>query len=172
MNDSKTGIEIERKYIRALPAEDSYEGLCEYSRSEIVQVYLKSPLGITHRVRKRTAGGVSRYYETTKVRIDAISAEEREREISEKEFSALLELSDTSRRPIVKTRHAFIFGSQLFEIDVYPDWKKTCILETELESRDSSVDFPPFIRIIREVSGERAYSNAAMAKSFPKEDEI
>jgi len=172
MNNSKCAVEIERKYIIVLPCEDNYNGLEGYMRSEIKQIYLDSPAGITHRVRARVTDGVSRYYETTKVRIDKCSAHESEREISENEFLALLKKRDNTRKTIEKTRHAFTYKGQLFEIDVYPAWNKTCILETELQTRSTEVEFPSFIQIVREVTGEREYSNVSMAKSFPREDEI
>ena len=172
MDNSKSQIEIERKYIIAIPNDESYFGLSEYSRSEIKQIYLDSPVGITHRVRARTTLGISRYYETTKVRIDKCSSHEIEREISENEFLKLLDSRDQKRKAIEKTRHAFTYKGQLFEIDVYPEWNKTCILETELDTREREVEFPSFIHIVREVTGEREYSNAAMARSFPPEDKI
>ena len=55
------------------------------------------------------------------------------------------------------------------EIDIYPNWKRTCIMETELPSKEHSVTFPPYIRIIKEVTGEKQYSNVSMSHSFPSE---
>ena len=45
-------------------------------------------------------------------------------------------------------------------------------METELPSRDTEVGMPSFIRIIADVTGDKRYSNAAMSRSFPKEDPI
>ena len=42
-------------------------------------------------------------------------------------------------------------------------------METELESREEEVEFPSFIEILREVTGDKAYSNAAMSRTFPAE---
>jgi CYTH domain-containing protein len=42
-------------------------------------------------------------------------------------------------------------------------------MEVELERADESIEFPSLIRIFAEVTGERAYSNAAMAEEFPPE---
>ena len=44
-------------------------------------------------------------------------------------------------------------------------------METELESRDTEVLMPDFLSIVREVTGNKLYSNASMARSFPKEDQ-
>ena len=74
--------------------------------------------------------------------------------------------------PVIKDRHTFSYLGQLFEIDIYPQWSKTAIMETELDDKEKEVEMPPFIKIVREVTGVRGYSNAAMSASFPKEDEI
>lgn len=162
-------IEIERKYIILMPSIKAMMQLDEYSSSEILQIYLNGESGVTHRVRSRKSGADTVYTETKKVRIDKMSSHEDECEISAEDFERLsLNIKDGTS-PIRKTRHTFRFEGQLFEIDVYPEWKKTCILETELETRDKTVDFPDFIEIIEEVTGNRAYSNAAMAASFPSE---
>ena len=81
---------------------------CEgYSSSEIVQIYLASPRGVTHRIRSRAYTDGTRYFETTKIRIDKMSSHEYEREIDREEFDRLVtEMADDSR-PIIKTRHTF-----------------------------------------------------------------
>jgi CYTH domain-containing protein len=42
-------------------------------------------------------------------------------------------------------------------------------METELGDKDEYVDIPAFIKILYEVTGEKRYSNAKMAESFPPE---
>ncbi len=163
-------IEIEKKYIIKKPEEKELLEMSEYTRSEITQIYLKSPRGITRRIRSRERSGNITYTETTKVRIDKMSAYEDEKEISCEEFERLSSEKDEKTLPIIKIRHTFVYEGQLFEIDVYPQWKSTAIMETELESRDKEVDFPEFITILREVTGDKKYSNAGMSRSFPKED--
>lgn len=163
-------IEIEKKYIIKKPDEKELSEMPEYTRSEITQIYLKSPGGITRRIRSRERSGNITYTETTKVRIDKISAYEDEREISCEDFERLSSERDEKTLPIIKTRHTFVYEGQLFEIDVYPEWKSTAIMETELESRDKEVIFPKIITILREVTGDKNYSNAGMSRSFPDED--
>ena len=169
---SRTAEEIERKYIIAVPDDGEMRKMPDYGESEITQIYLASPDGETHRIRKRVYPDRVVYTETKKVRIDGMSCEETEREISGEEYLALTERRDESRTPIEKRRVIFRFGDQLFEVDLYPGWKKTCILETELRSRGERPPFPAFLRVIREVTGVKGYSNADMAKAFPKEDKI
>lgn len=165
----RIGVEIERKYVIAIPDVSELSQMPEYTSSEIVQIYLPKFDGATHRVRKRMKNSHAVYTETKKVRIDNMSSREYEREISDEEFFALSLLIDPNTRPINKTRHTFVYKNQMFEIDIYPEWKRTAILETELPTRDTEVEFPDFIRIIEDVTGNPAYSNAAMARSFPTE---
>ncbi len=165
-------VEIERKYIIKTPPTEKMQSSEKYSASEIEQIYLGSPASLTHRIRKREVGDTLAYTETKKIRIDKMSAYEDEREISPEEYHTLSRSIREGTRPIIKTRHTFVYENQTFEVDVYPEWKSTCILETELPSRDVQVKFPSFIEIIKEVTGEREYSNAKMAESFPEEIKI
>lgn len=165
-------IEIEKKYIILLPGEKELSSMENYEKSHITQIYLSSEAGVTHRVRSRERSGKVTYTETKKIRIDKCSSFEDEREITEGEFFELCKKARADSLPVKKVRHTFLYLGQLFEIDVYPAWKNTAILETELESREQVVKFPEFLKIVREVTGERAYSNASMAKSFPEKDKI
>ena len=72
-------------------------------------------------------------------------------------------------RTLTKTRRVIRVGEVDFEIDEYPEWSRTCIMETELKSRDEQVEMPEFIRVVAEVSGVKAYTNASMSARFPKE---
>ncbi|MBQ8321341.1 MAG: hypothetical protein IJX92_03135 [Clostridia bacterium] len=167
MNNSK--VEIEKKYIIELPSVKSMESMPGYDRSDITQIYLMSVKGVTHRIRRRVQSGNVTFTETKKVRIDRMSAFEDEREIGREDYERLYCNIDPETRPIIKTRHTFTYLGQLFEIDVYPEWQHNAILETELDDREKTVDFPPFIKIVREVTGDKRYSNAGMSRAFPKE---
>lgn len=165
----KLNVEIEKKYIISLLDESILLTMEKYTKSEIIQIYLESPLGITHRIRSREKLGNVTYTETKKKRIDKMSSYEDEREITKEEFLALAEKRDKATSPIRKIRYTFVFLGQLFEIDVYPEWKNTAILETELKTRETQVRFPEFIKILRDVTGDKRYSNAGMSRAFPPE---
>ena len=164
-------VEIERKYIIKMPDPKMISSESGYTESRILQIYLESEPGETHRIRRRERSGAFVYTETIKKRIDKISSFEDEREISEEEFIRLSKKMKSGTRPIIKTRYTFDRGGQTFEIDVYPDWERTAIMETELDSREKAVEIPSFLEIVREVSGDFRYSNASMSREFPKEDE-
>ena len=168
----KHGVEIERKYIIMKPSVADVSACDGYAASEIEQIYLASDEGVTRRIRKRVTDGTARYYLTEKRRIDRMSADEYEREITSLEYCRLRTEMDPNTRPIYKTRHAFFVDTQSFEIDIYPEWRSTAIMETELADRDTEVTMPDFIRVVREVTGVRGYSNAAMSRKFPDEEKI
>ena len=54
-------------------------------------------------------------------------------------------------------------------MDVYPFWERTAILETELSDPTHHAEIPPFLTVIREVTGERAYTNRNLARRIPPE---
>ncbi len=167
--DNKTPVEIERKYVIRMPDLSILSTQEAYTVSEIRQTYLESEPHVTHRVRKRVYDEGEVYTETKKVRIDKISSYEDEREINEGEYEGLLLHVKAGTRTLTKTRHTFVFLGQTFEVDIYPEWRESCILETELTSRDTEVEMPPFISVIKEVSGDKGYTNASMSREFPKE---
>ena len=162
-------IEIEKKYIIRKPKVVNMEKEADYRAVDITQIYLSSASWVTHRIRASATAGFVRYYETKKVRIDQMSSYEDEREITKEEFFALKEHIMAGTREIKKVRHVFIYLGQTFEIDIYPEWQNTCIMETELKSREQAVKMPPFIEIVKDVTGMREYSNYSMSLSFPKE---
>lgn len=168
----KVGVEIEKKYIIAKPDLASLSKMEGYSKSTIEQIYLPSEDGATHRVRRRTGGSGTTFTETRKIRIDKLSATEIEGEISEERYLELISKPKEGTRPINKVRHKFFYRGQMFEIDLYPEWEHTAIMETELDSREREVEFPSFLKIIRDVTGEKSYSNAAMSHKFPKEEQL
>ncbi len=167
--NKNTKVEIERKYIIALPCAEDMKAYGKYTVSTITQSYIPDHNGVTHRVRMREYPDRTEYTETVKVRIDSISAYEDEREIDEAKYLSIIEDGGDAVATLKKTRHTFEYLGQLFEIDVYPEWKNTCIMETELKEKEATPKMPPLIKIIAEVTGDRRYSNASMSRKFPPE---
>ena len=168
--DLKIGVEIEKKYIISMPDTKALAEMDGYSYGEIEQIYLPSSDGSTHRVRRRAEQGNVIFTETRKIRIDEMSATEIEGEITQSRYLELSTNPKEGTRPIIKTRHKFFYLGQMFEIDVYPEWASTAIMETELATRDTEVVFPECIKILRDVTGDKRYSNAQMSRDFPKEE--
>lgn len=166
MNNS--GLEIERKYLIVLPDGELLKTRCD--SSEIVQTYLTGGAdGGSERVRKRIYDGGTVYTHTRKHKINALSREEHETEISESEYEALLKRADPQRESVYKTRYCLEYSGQLFEIDVYPFWRERAVMEIELEREDQPVRLPPEIEIVREITEDRRYTNSSIAKQIPPE---
>ncbi len=167
MNDEH--FEIERKFIIRRPDRGYLEANGE--STEILQTYLIGEPGETTRVRKRWNGDETRYILTIKSRVSAIRQIEREREISEAEYEELLKTADPDRTPVRKQRWVVDYRGQRFEIDLFPFWEKQAYLELELRDESQEILFPPELDIIREVTGDARYTNRALAREIPKEDE-
>ena len=164
-------MEIERKYLIVLPDETV---LARHSteRWEIMQTYLKSDSGVTARVRQVTEGEKKRYYHTEKRRVSDLTAEENEREIDGAEYKKLIQGADTGLNPILKCRWRIPYMGHVLEVDVYPFWKKTAVLEVELEGEGEVADIPDWINILKDVTGDVRFKNVCLAREVPSEDSL
>ena len=156
--------EIERKFLIEYPDVSALEKLPNCKRVEIIQTYLIAPDGEEMRVRQRGVDGNYIYFLTSKRKVTELKRIEEERKISQHEYLRLLMDADPSRRPIRKTRYCLTFGKQYFEIDVYPFWQDKAMLEIELSDENDQICFPDMIRVIKEVTDDPTYKNAALAK--------
>ncbi len=164
----KNHYEIERKFLICLPELDK---LNITSRTAITQTYLKNTESdAQRRVRRSESGGVCSYTYTEKVFVTAVTRKEFEISIDEAEYLRLLTQAREDCAPVEKVRYCFEYRSQMFEMDVYPFSDKLAILELELENDQQEIYFPDTIKIIKEVSDDGRYSNAALASaaSFPE----
>ena len=164
----QTPYEIERKYLIRYPDLAWLEASAEPSR--ITQTYLLNGEGCTERVRSRETDGRTVYTHTTKKRLTDMRRIEIESEIFRGEYEALLLRADPALRTIEKTRWCLREGGFLYEIDVFPFWKDRAFLEIELEDEGQSFPWPERIVPIREVTGDRRYSNASLALEIPQEE--
>ncbi len=56
-------------------------------------------------------------------------------------------------------------------MDVYPFSDRYATIELELENESQHIDLPPYINVIKEVTGDQRYFNGALvtAGKFPEE---
>lgn len=162
------GFEIERRFLIKYPDGDILS-LC-YDVSDIVQTYLKSENGVTERVRMRASADTCVYTHTLKRKVNDIRRYEDEREISAEEYQKLLLNADPGRKTIFKKRCCIEYDGKIFEIDLFSFWNDRAIMEVELIDETESVTLPPEIDVIREISGDKRYTNAALAKEIPYEE--
>ncbi len=165
-----TPIEIEHKFLIAKPEPAVLLSQPGVRVLEIEQVYLRSRPGVTGRVRRMTENGVVHYFRTEKRRISAMSAYEDEREITAEEYSLAVRTESLRRRVIRKTRYKIPYGGLVCEIDVYPFWKDRAILEIEVESEQVMPQIPTFLTVLKDVTMDRRYKNASLAREIPQED--
>lgn len=158
--------EIERKYLIKKPDVEYLDQLANCNKIEIVQTYLNSTDKTEEvRVRQRGVDGHYIYTKTVKKKISAIKRLETESRITEREYLKALSNADTKLHPLTKTRYCIMHDNRYFEIDIYPFSSDYAICEIELASEDESFNMPPYIKVIKEVTGDDAYSNKTLAKT-------
>lgn len=162
------GLEIERKFLVKLP---DLSSLNVKRTVSITQTYLRhGENGSQRRVRRLAENGSVSYTYTEKVFITHSVREENESKITEQKYLQLLSEMDTACAPVEKVRTCFSYHGQLFELDVYPFSDQLAIMELELESLSQNIDFPEDICVLKDVSDDHRYSNAALANAgrFPE----
>ena len=153
-------IEIERKYLVEKLGEIPNGNI-----SEIEQTYLLPVDGQERRVRMRGENGHNVYFLTTKIRLSYDRNYEHERQIDEHRYRELLREANPEKRTIRKLRCCFLWKDQYFELDEFLEPKLDhLLLEIEDAEDASSVDLPPFLRIIEDVTGKPEYHNSNIAK--------
>ena len=168
---NQNGLEIERKYLIRMPDVRQLEAMPGCEVWEITQTYLHDGAdGSTHRVRSIRTEKDIHYVHTVKHRLSDLSHDEWEVEIPRAEYGQLLEQANPALQPIRKFRYRIPNGSQLLEIDIYSFWQDRATLEVELKSEDEQVVLPGWIKIVREVTGERAYKNRFLAEEVPMDE--
>lgn len=155
----------ERKYI----VEVTGELPDDCTRSKIVQTYLKSEPHSETRLRRREWMGNFVNVHTTKKRISTQEEIVTERQINNNLYETMLQLADPNRQTISKKRCSFIYKGQYFELDTYEnELSGLVILETKGITEHKSVKFPPFVRVIEDITGSTRYYNYNLAKKCDK----
>lgn len=157
-------MEIERKFLIKYPDIKWLESLPNCRKVDIIQTYLVSGNGDELRVRQRGENGSYICFKTRKRLIDGMKRIELEERLSQEEYMRLLMEADPTKRPIRKTRYCLTWDNQYFEIDVYPFWNDRAVAEIELSDENTPIRFPKELKVIREVTDDPAYKNAALAE--------
>lgn len=152
-------IEEERKYIVELKG-----NVPSPIVSEITQTYLVAEPGCEVRLRRRGWDGKYVYVHTTKKRISEREQIETERQINNNLYQSLLQQADPYRHTIYKIRKSFIWQGQYFELDDYrKPINNLMILETKGITEDEAVKFPPFLHVVKDITGDADYYNYNIA---------
>lgn len=152
----------ERKYIIALTGELPEDSI----QSEITQTYLKGDDNEEIRLRKRSWGQKQVFVHTSKKKISDSEELVTERQINNSLYEMMLGLADPTRQTIHKIRNSFIWKGQYFEVDSFQDQLQgLVILETKGIAEGEPVKFPPFIKVIEDITGNEQYYNFSLAKN-------
>lgn len=152
-------IEEERKYIVEVIGE-----VPNAIESDITQTYLTAEPNTEVRLRRRGWQGKYVYVHTTKKRISPTEQLETERQINQNLYLSLLQQADPYRKSIHKLRRSFIWKGQYFELDTFLEPDSTLIiLETKGMAAQEQVNFPPFLRVVEDITGNTDYYNYNIA---------
>ena len=162
-------LEIERKFLIERPNLKWIRENTDCTVAGIIQTYLgKNEAGFGNRVRRMKINGTMKYYHTAKKSVSGITRIEIEKEISKEEYEKYL----SKKRKIIslrKTRYTIKANNLKYEIDIYPFWKHTAILEIELRSEKQKFKIPDYIKVIGEVTNNMDYTNQSLAKKYSYE---
>lgn len=152
-------VKEERVYLVEITGE-----LPECIESEITQTYLVADPDCEVRLRRRSWSGEFVNVHKTKKRISANEILETERQVSNALYESLLQQADPYRATIRKTRRSFIWKGQYFEIDSFhAPVDNLVMLQTKGVERQETVNFPPFLRVVADVTGNPQYYNYNIA---------
>ena len=137
----------------------------ECSESEITQTYLVAEPGCEVRLRRRQwSGGKVVNVHRSKKRISETEVIETERHIDNNLYEQMLQQADPYRQTIRKRRQSFIWKGQFFQIDTFlTPVNDLVMMETKGVAEQETINFPPFVKVIEEVTGNQTYYNYNIA---------
>ena len=152
-------IANERKYIVEVTGDVPDDNV-----ADITQTYLVSEPSSEVRLRKREWQGNRVNVHTTTKRISPKEEIVVERQVSNNLYESLLQQADPYRQTIHKLRKSFIYKGQLFELDTYLEpANHLVILETKGIAHHEDINFPPFLRVVIDITGNTSYYNYNLA---------
>ena len=76
----------------------------------------------------------------------------------------MLAMADPSRKSIHKIRKSFIWEGQYYELDQFIDPDPGfSVLEMDSKAQGEETKFPPFIKVLEDVTGNQDYYNINLA---------
>ena len=153
-----------RKYLIRYPDVEALEKRPNCQHVDILQAYLRSEVpGEMIRIRQRGIDGNYVFFKTRKRRVEGKRIEMEER-LTQAEFLELLMQADPAYHPIRKRRYCLSENGLYYNIDLFPQWTDQALMEIETYDKDDVIFIPEGIQVIREVTGEEAFTNPAIAR--------
>ena len=160
------GFEIERKFLIAMPAPEVIE---RGETSHITQTYLVGEPCTTERVRCRAWQDHTEYTHTIKRKLSNMRRLEDEHQVDGDTYRQLLLRADPDRRVMEKDRCVLVIDGLIWELDIFPFWKDRALLELELTGEEQRFTLPDCFTLIREVTDDPRYTNAALSREIVTE---
>ena len=114
-------------------------------------------------IRERVCGKVVNVHRSKK-RISETEDIETERRIDNNLYEQMLQQADPYRSTIKKKRQSFIWKGQFFEIDTFlSPVNNLVMMETKGIAQQETVNFPPFVKVLEDVTGNPRYLNYNIA---------
>jgi len=137
----------------------------ECSESEITQTYLVAEPGCEVRLRRREwSGGKVVNVHRSKKRLSDTQVIETERKVDNNLYEQMLQQADPYRATIKKKRQSFIWKGQFFEIDTFREPVSDLVMmETKGVMEKETIKFPPFVKVLEDVTGKSSYLNYNIA---------
>lgn len=89
---------------------------------------------------------------------------QKKRQITAREYIQLLDSRDISKTQVKKIKQCFIFESKYFMLETFMNIEpNVSILRVETTMQSASKKLPPYLKIVREVTGEQDYETWNMA---------
>ena len=89
---------------------------------------------------------------------------QKKRQITAREYIQLLDSRDANKREVKKTKQCFIYESKYFMVETFLNTEPfPSILRVETTAQNSGKKLPPFLNVVREVTGEKSYETWFMA---------
>jgi len=152
---------LEKERLYKVEVVDEIPGAIE---SEITQTYLVAEPGCEVRLRRRDWNGKVVNVHRMKKRISDTEEIETERQVNNNLYESLLQQADPYRQTIRKRRQSFIWKGQHFEIDTFIEpVHDLVILQSKGVAEQESVKFPPFVKVLEDVTGNSQYYNYNIA---------
>ncbi|MBE6256985.1 MAG: AAA family ATPase [Prevotella sp.] len=133
--------------------------------SQITQTYLVAEPGCEVRLRRRewSRGKVVNVHRSKK-QISETQVIETERQVDNNLYEQMLQQADPYRSTIKKRRQSLIWKGQHFEIDTFLEpVSDLVILQSKGVAEQESVKFPPFVKVLEDVTGNVRYYNYHIA---------
>lgn len=144
---------IEKKFLIKVPELDKLLKVKSVNKAHLVQNYISTSHDNDVKVVLRMENGKSFFYKITKNPhgrfIEKIAADD---------YIISLENNKVLRK-IVKDRYTFVFENKRYKLDIFENFFDFAILEVDLLNDSDKVNFPSFVEVLQDVSGDYNFKN-------------